>query len=150
MNLALAGGGSLAPAPGPGLLELVGGALGWLATVVANAGRDLITDFTDGTVAVPANWYVAWGTGVGTAAATDTTLFTESADEARTASTKTQPVSTTNRMVGTITCATNAKTITNAGIFSASSVGTLLIKGDFTGIALAIGDAIQFTIDLQN
>ena len=41
------------------------------------------------------------------------------------------------------------KTITNAGTFTASTSGTLVVKGDFTGILLAQGDKIEFTINLQ-
>ena len=51
-------------------------------------------------------------------------------------------------MVATIT-ADGAKTITNAGTFTASAAGTLVVKGDFTGIVLATGDKIEFTINLQ-
>jgi hypothetical protein len=40
-------------------------------------------------------------------------------------------------------------TITNAGLFDASTSGNLFIKGDFTGIVLNTGDSIQFTIKAQ-
>jgi len=43
--------------------------------------------------------------------------------------------------------ATGAGSVTNAGLFDAASGGTLYLKGDFTSIGLAIGDAIAFTID---
>lgn len=119
-----------------------------MATVVTTVGREFLTDITDGTTAVPANYYIGSGTGAGTAAVGDTTLFTE-VSEARVAATESQPVSTTNRFVATQPY-TGTKTITNAGLLSASSGGTLLIHGDFTGIAVANGDSIQFTIDLQN
>ena len=35
------------------------------------------------------------------------------------------------------------------GLFDAASGGTLFVKGDFTGIALANGDAIQATFKVQ-
>ncbi len=44
--------------------------------------------------------------------------------------------------------ADGGKTITNAGVFSASSGVTLLIKGDFTGIVLTLNDKIEFTVQL--
>ena len=37
------------------------------------------------------------------------------------------------------------ETITNAGVFDASTSGNLFVKGDFTGLTLAAGDSIQFT-----
>lgn len=127
-------------------------ALSWLdklrllfASVISDVGRAWVVDRLDGTVVTSHN-YIAWGTGAGTAAVTDTTLFTEAA-EARTVGTMSQPSTYVSRVVGTIT-ATGAKTITNAGTFTASSVGTLIIKGDFTGVVMASGDSIQFTIDL--
>ena len=117
-----------------------------MANIFTQAGEEIVTDILDATVGVPANWYVGWGTGAGTAAKGDTTLFTESA-EARVAATKSQPTTDTNRFVATIT-ASAGRTITNAGVLSASSGGTLLLHSDFTGVVLASGDAIQFTFDL--
>lgn len=119
-----------------------------MATVVTNSGRELITDITDGTTASPGTFYISSGTGAGTAAITDTTLFTE-VSESRVAATKSQPITTTNRFAATQTY-TGSKTITNAAVFSAASAGTMIVKGDFTGIAVASGDSIEFTIDLQN
>ena len=118
-----------------------------MADIFTQAGEELITDFMDGTASVPASWYVAWGTGAGTAAKGDTALFTEAA-EARVATTDTQPAVDQNQFLGTITSA-SAQTITNAGILSASTAGTLLIHSDFTGVALANGDKIEFTFTLQ-
>lgn len=117
-----------------------------MANIFTDAGEAFVADLVDGTVSAPANWYVAWGTGAGTAAKTDTTLFTEAA-ESRVVVTETQPTADTNRFVGTITAAAG-KTITNAGIFSASTAGTMFLKSDFTGVVLATGDAIQFTFDV--
>lgn len=117
-----------------------------MANIFTQAGQDLITDIVDGTTAAP-SWYIGWGTGAGTAAIGDTTLFTE-ASEARVLATKSQPTTDTNRFVATITAAGAGKTITNAGVLSASTSGTLLLHSDFTGIALAVGDSIQFTFDL--
>lgn len=93
------------------------------------------------------NAKVAWGTGAGTAAKGDTTLFTE-ASEARVVPTVSQPTADKNQWIGTIT-ADGAKTITNAGLFNAAAAGDLVIHGDFTGIGLALGDKIEFTISLE-
>lgn len=121
-----------------------------LATVLVNTGKAITTNRIKGAGTEPV--YVAWGTGAGTAAITDTTLFTE-ASEARIAGASTQQtITTTNdtyQVVGTITCAGAGKTITNAGLFDAFTVGNLFMKGDFIGIVLGIGDAIQFTMKTQ-
>jgi len=61
--------------------------------------------------------------------------------------TASQPAVDQNQWVATITSA-SGQTITNGGLLSASSGGTLLIHGDFTGIVLANGDKIEFTITL--
>lgn len=121
-----------------------------LATVLTNAGKAITTNRIKGSGTEPN--YVGWGTGAGTAAATDTTLFTE-ASEARVAGTSTQQTTAvtndTYQVVGTLTCAGAGKTITNAGLLDASSGGNLYMKGDFTGIALNVGDGIQFTMKCQ-
>lgn len=91
--------------------------------------------------------FVGWGTGAGTSAAADTTLFTESAETRATGAGTVVTTTTTNdthQIVGTLT-ATAARSITNAGVFDASTVGNLYVKGDFTAIALNTGDSIQFT-----
>lgn len=117
-----------------------------MADIYTNAGEDYTADVFDGTITAPATHYVAWGTGAGTAAKADTTLFTEG-PEARVAATRSQPTSKQNRFVGTIT-ASAGRTVTNAGVFTASTAGTLLVKSDFTGVVLASGDAIQFTFTI--
>jgi hypothetical protein len=117
-----------------------------LATVLTTAGKTWIQQKLDEAIQTTGD-YIGWGTGAGTAAVGDTTLFTESA-EARTLSTRTQQGTDTIRWVGTIT-ATAGRTITNAGNLTASSVGTLIVHGDFTGVVLLTGDQIAFTINLQ-
>jgi hypothetical protein len=118
-----------------------------MATVFSNSGKAITTNRLKGSGTEPS--YIAWGTGAGTAAATDTTLFTE-ASEARVAGTSTQQTTTTTsdtyQVVGTMTVAGSGKTITNVGLFDASSSGNLFMKGDFTGIALNVDESIQFTL----
>ena len=103
--------------------------------------------------------YTAWGTGAGTTAIGDTTLFTEvngagSGTGTRVTGTSTQQTTTvtndTYQVVGTVS-ATTGLTITNAGLFDSATIGSgnLFIKGDFTGIVLNAGDSIQFTIKAQ-
>ena len=124
------------------------------ATLQVNTGRAVVTALLIGGTTYPK--FIGWGTGAGTTAATDTTLFTEdsggSPAYARATGTQTQvTTSTTNdtyQCVGTIT-ANAAKTITNAGIFDASTVGNLYVKGDFSGLPLNNNDSIQFTFQIE-
>jgi len=125
-----------------------------VATKVVDGGLDIVTNRVKGSGTEPVN--VGWGTGAGTTAVADTTLFTEklvdlstSAGTDHTAGTSTRQTTTTTndtyQVVATRT-ATGAGTVTNAGLFDAASGGNLFLKGDFTGIGLSSGDSIQFTI----
>ena len=120
-----------------------------MATVITTKGKEIVVDRILGNGTEPK--YVAWGTGAGTAAASDTTLFTESS-ESRTSGTSSKvTVTSTNdtyQVIGTIT-ATGSRTITNAGLFDASSSGNLFVKTDFTGVVLATSDSITFTFKVQ-
>jgi hypothetical protein len=121
-----------------------------MATLVVNAGKAILAKRCKGVGTEPN--YVAWGTGAGTTAVTDTTLFTE-ASESRVAGTSSNVTTTvtddTYQVVGTLTCAGAGKTITNAGLLDASTSGNMLMKGDFTGVVLAVGESIQFTMKVQ-
>jgi hypothetical protein len=123
------------------------------ATVIVNAGQAIITNRMTGAGTEPK--FVMWGTGAGTAAVTDTTLFTETTDEARTTGTSSRVTTTvtndTYQVVGTITVATSGKTITNVGLFDVvtASSGNLYFKSDFTGLLLAVADSITFTIKVK-
>ena len=122
-----------------------------MATIYTQMGEEKVVDLIDGVSAVhldATNAKIGWGTGAGTAAKADTALFVE-ASEARVAATVTQPVADKNQWVATMTCAGAGKTITNAGLLDAATAGNLVIHGDFTGIALAVGDKIEFTITLE-
>jgi len=120
-----------------------------MATLLVNTGKAIVTNYLAGGAATQPK-YIGWGTGAGTTAATDTTLFTEVTP--RVTGTATQvTTSTTNdtyQVVGTQTAGTT-ETITNAGLFDATTSGNLFAKGDFTGIALLTGDSIQFTFQVQ-
>lgn len=93
--------------------------------------------------------YIAWGTGTTAEDVGDSALATE-ASEARTQGTLSQPTATTDRLVGTITCAGSGKTIAEVGRFNASAAGVLLQRHVFTGIPLLVGDRIEFTLDLTD
>ena len=104
-----------------------------MATVLANTGEQWMADRCSGASALTGS-YVGWGTGAGTAAKGDTTLFTE-ASESRTNGTVTTNGSGSSakyQVVATITCAGSGKTITNAGNFDASTSGNLIVKGSWS------------------
>ncbi len=127
-----------------------------MATVLTTLGEWKITDLIQGVSAI--HWdittaLIAWGTGAGTAVKGDGTttgiaLFVEAAESRINPSTVTQPAADKLQWVGTMTCAGAGKTITNAGLFDAVG-NNLCIHGDFTGVVLAVGDKIEFTISLE-
>lgn len=129
-----------------------------MANVLTNPGRAIVTSRLAGGGTEPKQ--IGIGTGAGTAAVTDTTLFSEKAADlastsgSRVAGTSSQVTtsvaSDTYQVTGTVT-ATGAGTVTNAGLFDNSTIGSgnLFLKGDFAGITLAINDSITFTFKLQ-
>ena len=120
-----------------------------MATLLVNTGKAIVTNYLNGGAATQPK-YVAWGTGAGTTAATDTTLFTETGT--RTSGTMSQQTTSvtndTYQVVGTMT-AGSTLAITNAGLFDASTSGNLFVKGDFSTVNLNSGDSIQFTFKTQ-
>jgi hypothetical protein len=120
-----------------------------MATVLLNAGEEYVVDKLTETVQTKPE-YIGWGTGAGSAAKGDTDLFTPAA-EARVAAAISKQGSGSAakyQAVATLTSA-SAQTITNAAAFTASTVGTCVIKGDHTGVALQIGDQITYTFTLD-
>ena len=120
-----------------------------MSTLLVNTGKAIVTNFLSGGAATVPK-YIGWGTGAGTTAATDTTLFTETGT--RTTGTATQVTTTTTndtlQVTGTST-AGGTLAITNAGLFDASTSGNLFAKGDFSTINLSTGDSIAFTFKVQ-
>lgn len=147
----------LAPPSLPSLRGLLRGLRVLMATVLTDGGKAVITNRIIQSGTAPK--YIGWGTGAGTAAASDTTLFTEklvdlstSAGTDHTTGTETRTTTTVTNDTYTITgtrTATGGGTVTNAGTFDAASGGNLCIKGDFTGVVLSSGDSIAFTINLK-
>lgn len=130
------------------------------ANVLTNIGKQIVTGAVkqvSSGLGSTEPLHVAWGSGAGTAAVGDTTLFVEEA-EARPAGTSSLVTTTTTndtyQVVGTIT-AIAAKTITNAGLFDVTKAqggaiaGNLFAKGDFAGISLNSGDSVAFTFRWQ-
>jgi hypothetical protein len=119
-----------------------------MATLLVNAGKAIVTNRMKGSGTEPV--YVAYGTGTGTTAAADTTLFTETGTRQTGTSSQvtTSVTNDTYQVVGTQT-AGGTLAITNAGLFDAVTVGNLFVKGDFSTINLSSGDSIQFTFKTQ-
>lgn len=86
------------------------------------------------------------GTGI-TAEATSQTALVTPSGVARVAGTDTNPTANQYRSVATITYA-SALAITEWGLFSASTVGTMWDRRLFSAINVANGDSIQFTYTL--
>ncbi len=116
-----------------------------MATVLVNAGKGIVTNRIIGGGTEP-KW-AAIGTGVGTAAIADTTLFTEVETRVG-ANAGTQVTTTTTsdayQVVNTVAI-TAIRAITNAGFLDAVTAGNLFIKGDFATINLVAGDSLQLT-----
>jgi hypothetical protein len=120
-------------------------------TKLTNVARAKIIDGLYGTT-LTAPTYIGWGIGTTQAEHTDTTLESASA-EARTNGTKSKVTTTvtadTYRVVGSIFCTGAGKTITEAGLFDASSAGNMYIRGNFSPVVLLVGDSILFTFSFQ-
>jgi len=117
-----------------------------MPVVFTDKGQERVLDHALGTAA-PANYFVAMGTGATAPAVGDTTLQTESA-EARVITTDSKSALNVAQWIGKIV-SLSIQTITEAGIFDALTVGNMYIRGTFTGIGLAVNDAIEFTTTLE-
>ena len=115
--------------------------------LVTDAGvAFLVDDWDDNTTDITNFNYHDSGTGTNAEAVGDTALQTPTA-EARDAGAKTQPLAYQIRTVATHTYA-GTFAITEHGIFSASTAGTLWDRSKFTAINVTSGDKIEFTYTL--
>lgn len=136
-----------------------------MACVIVNVGggsggKQIVTGRMIGATPTQAEpKYIQWGTGAGTAAVTDTGLFsTATTTEARTTGTSSQVTGAqTNskyRVTGTITAA-GARTITEVSLWDAVGSGSpptggnLFIHADHGSTTLATNDSIAYTIDMD-
>lgn len=121
--------------------------LGLISTkVVTTAGVNYMADVMQGTATAQNMRYHGSGTGAAAEAVGDTTLGVEV--ESRATGSLTEGASANIfRTVGTVAY-TGTRAITEHGIFSASSGGTLLDRSVFSAINVVSGDSIQFTYDL--
>lgn len=125
-----------------------------MAVVVTNAGEEYVVDKLKETVSTECN-YVGWGTGAGTAAKADTDLFTPANSDPGNVlrilgtSSKTGSGSTAKYQVVATLQSVAGGTITNAGLWTAVSGGTLVVHGDHTGVVLLTGDQIAYTFTID-
>lgn len=118
-----------------------------MADVIPNSARAQLIGYLTNTVSLIATYYGNVGTGAGTAAVTDTTLFTE-VGSARVAITPTKVTTAVANDTGQFQftyTATGSVGVTNAGYFTASSGGVLMQKSDHATIPLLTSDSIAYT-----
>lgn len=106
-------------------------------TVVA-LGKDMIADYILASPTYAKPTHMAVGTGTPSA----TALGTETDRNALTSKTALNNVIT---MVGDWAAGDATATLTEAGVFNASSGPTMMLSASFTGIAKAAGDTLKIT-----
>jgi hypothetical protein len=126
-----------------------------ISNLITNAGRAVISGLINGSSSPAAFTYIAVGTGTTAAAATDTTLQTESSTSglSRAASTvsrvTTSITNDTAQMTNTFSV-TGTVAVTESGVLNASSSGTLLCHQVFSAINVVNTDSLQITWKIQN
>jgi hypothetical protein len=122
--------------------------------VVTTAGVNYLRDEFAASAGDIGNFkYHGCGTGVGAEAVGDTALGTEcttalNPDSTRATGTQVNSVSKTYSSVGTLTFDASAA-VTEHGLFSAASGGTLWDRTVFAAVNVVSGDSIQFTYTLS-
>jgi len=114
-----------------------------IKNVVVTAGKNFLANWLTG--ATQADYfmrYLSLGTGTNAASASDTTLQTELS--ARVAGTLTNSTNVWQNQA-TFGAGTDTGAITEAGIFSASSSGTMFARQVFAVVNKAAGDSLQLT-----
>lgn len=115
---------------------------------VTTAFRDRIVDSLQNQTTTPIDTFKYHGSGTGTTAEanTDTALVTEV--ETRATGTQTEGASANiYRSIGTVSY-TASRAVTEHGLFSASTSGTLMDRSVFAAINVGNGDSIQFTYEI--
>lgn len=116
--------------------------------LVTTAGVNyLAADFNDGASDISAFDWHAVGIGVTAAAVGDTAMENVTGVPARVSGTASNPTANQYRSVATVSF-TSSLAITEWGLFSASTAGTLWDRRVFSAINVVNGDSIQFTYTL--
>lgn len=122
-----------------------------MAQAIPNSGKAHVVDCLDPATrgSQVTTYYGAWGSGSGAPALADTALGTENA-EARVATTITQQTTSTTgdtiRHVWTVT-ATGNRTVNEAGVLTATSVGTLIYRGTHATLNIETNDQVTYTFN---
>ncbi len=129
-------------------------AVHYAENLIVNSGLTWIAGALSGTIGSPATMkYIGIGTATTAATGPDTALV---APEYETRATGAQTLQTTDtandtyQVIGTVTITASAA-ITEAGLFSAATAGSMLSRQVFSAINVVNSDTIQFTwkIDLD-
>lgn len=116
--------------------------------LVTTAGVNyLAADFNDGANDISAFDFHAVGIGTTAAAIGDTAIENSTGAPARVSGTPSNPTSNQYRSIATVSF-TSSLAITEWGLFSASTAGTLWDRRVFAAINVVNGDSIQFTYTL--
>lgn len=113
-----------------------------ISNLIVTAGRDAIVDQLLASPGVAKPGWMEIGTGTTAANAADTTLETALDRNALTSKTRSTNVLT---MVGDWAAGDGTGAITEAGVFSASSAGTMYARAVFSVINKAAGDTLSIT-----
>lgn len=122
-----------------------------MAIVLTNVGEDWAAQRLAGTGALSGNagTHIGNGTGTGGAVKGDTALGTEVETRAATTVSVTGSGSTAKYQAVATIAITATRAITEVGLFSASSSGSMFVRSDFAAINVVSGDSIQFTITID-
>lgn len=125
-----------------------------IKNLITSAGKAALAGLLLTDVGGTAFDYIAIGTGTNAAAAGDTTLQTEASTNgaSRVAGTGTRVTTSVTNDTAQLVCSwtfSGSFAITEAGIFNASSNGTLLARQVFSAINVASGDTLTITWQVQ-
>jgi hypothetical protein len=122
-----------------------------MATVLTNVGEDWAAQRLAGSGALSSNAgsHIGAGTGVGGAAKGDTALGTEVGSRVATTVSVTGSGATAKYQAVATWLFDATRAITEMGLLSASSAGSLFVRSDFAAINGVSGDSIQFTVTID-
>lgn len=119
-----------------------------MATIVDGGVAYIALCLTDGSTTIPS--YVAFGTGTTDEATSQTALVTEVDSRGATTNSRETVAITNDTAVWTgDIIATTTRSITEAGLFSASSSGTMIMRGKFGAISVVADDVVEIVCKIQ-
>ena len=119
-----------------------------IVCIFTEDGEEYLTDLINGDDAIPADYYIHWGTG-GTEAAKANTAMEAAGTESREAAVLTQPTASVSQWVATMTCNATGKSIQEFGVFDASTAGIMIIRKNITSVAVEEDDTMEITVTLE-